>query len=49
MPKFNIGYPTRTGDDKKDLQNLFDFVMEMADRISYILNGLPETKEDTTE
>lgn len=49
MAKFNIGYPTRTGDDKKDLENIFDFVCEMADRLSYILNSLPEHKEEDSE
>ena len=49
MAKFNVGYPTRSGDTEKDIQNMYDFLCEMSDRLSYILNGLPEQTENTQE
>ena len=42
MAKFNVGYPTRTGDAEKDLLNLYNYICELSDRLSYILNSLPD-------
>ena len=50
MAKFNMGYPARTGDTQKDLENLYDFVCELSDRLSFTLNNLEKTKEtESTE
>lgn len=49
MTKFNVGYPTRTGNAEKDLANLYNFICELSDRLSYILNRLPDATENTEE
>lgn len=50
MGKFNMGYPAKTGDAQKDLENLYDYVCELSDRLSYILNNLTKTEEtESTE
>jgi hypothetical protein len=43
-----MGYPARTGDPQKDLENLYDFVCELSDRLSFALNNeqvVNETEE----
>ena len=49
MAKFNVGYPQRTGDIEKDMQNIYDFVCELSDRLAFILNVSQKPVSDEAE
>ena len=43
---FDMGYPQRTGDKDKDMDNLYDFVCELSDRLRFEFKG-QTTEKDT--
>ena len=38
MPQFNMGYPKRTGNAEEDLAQMYNFLCELSDRLTYQFN-----------
>ena len=42
MPNFTAGYPERTGNPQKDLDNLNDWAVALIDELKFVLANLDE-------
>lgn len=42
MPNFTTGYPKRTGNREKDIENLNDWAVSLIDELKFLLANLDE-------
>ena len=45
MAVFDAGYPKRTGDDKEDITNIYNFCCELSDRLRYVFGLFEDSSE----
>lgn len=42
MPNFTAGYPERSGNREKDIENLIDWAVSLIDELQFVLANLDE-------